>query len=110
MFRIVFLELLFLFLVYLRSTPEVVYERMKARGRPEEKSVSLEYLQQLHDSHERWLMSNDEKFNSIPVLVLDADTTLEETIQQYKKHELTILGKDSHTKQSKNSVKKILAV
>lgn len=81
------------FVVYLRSTPDVVYERMKARGRPEESNVSLEYLQQLHDSHERWLMSNDEKFNEIPVLVLDADATLDEIVQQYKKHEMTILGK-----------------
>lgn len=81
--------------MYLRSTPEVVYERMKARGRPEESSVSLEYLQQLHDSHERWLMSNDEKFNTIPVLVLDADATLDEIVQQYKKHETIILGKSS---------------
>lgn len=43
-------------LVYLRTTPEVVYERMKARGRSEETSVSLDYLKQLHDLHEDWLV------------------------------------------------------
>lgn len=102
---------MFLISVYLRSTPEVVYERMKARGRPEESSVTLEYLQQLHDSHERWLMTNDEKFNTIPVLVLNADTTLDEIINQYKKHELVILGKeDSQEIKKRNSVKKVLSV
>lgn len=42
--------------VYLRTTPEVVYERMKVRGRNEESTVSLSYLQQLHDLHENWLI------------------------------------------------------
>ena len=32
------------FSVYLRSTPEIVYERMKARGRKEEAGVPLDYL------------------------------------------------------------------
>lgn len=97
--------------MYLRSTPEVVYERMKARGRPEESSVTLEYLQQLHASHERWLMSNDEKFNTIPVLVLDADTTLDEIVKQYKAHEMTILGKGSTQEvQKRNRIKKILSI
>lgn len=44
-----------LFLVYLRTDPEVVYQRIKARARPEEAQVSLEYLQQLHRMHEDWL-------------------------------------------------------
>lgn len=43
-------------IVYLRTTPEVVYERMKKRGRSEESLVPLEYLQQLHELHENWLI------------------------------------------------------
>ncbi|XP_060522398.1 deoxynucleoside kinase-like isoform X2 [Cylas formicarius] len=81
-------------IVYLRSTPEVVYQRVKARGRPEEDGLSLEYLKQLHDSHEQWLMTDDERFNTIPVLVLDADRTLEEIVVEYKKNEHKILGYD----------------
>ncbi|CAG9865265.1 unnamed protein product [Phyllotreta striolata] len=100
-------------IVYLRSSPETVYERVKARQRPEEKSVSLDYLKGLHESHERWLMSDDERFNTIPVLVLDADKTLEEIVQQYKQNEDKILGYDKRKKfkaieEDKNRVKKSL--
>ena len=45
-----------LFPVYLRTNPEVVYERMKKRNRSEESHVPLEYLQQLHNLHESWLI------------------------------------------------------
>lgn len=42
--------------MYLRTTPEVVYERMKARARSEEKCIPFEYLKQLHELHENWLI------------------------------------------------------
>lgn len=76
----------------MRTSPEVVYERVKSRGRPEEDSLSLEYLQQLHTAHEQWLMSKNEKFNTIPVLVLDANLGMDEMKKQYKEHESVILG------------------
>lgn len=44
-------------IVYLRTSPEVVYERMKKRGRSEESLVPLEYLRQLHELHENWLIN-----------------------------------------------------
>ncbi|XP_046662374.1 deoxynucleoside kinase-like, partial [Homalodisca vitripennis] len=43
-------------IVYLRTEPEVVYQRMKARARTEEAQVPLEYLQQLHQMHDDWLL------------------------------------------------------
>lgn len=79
----------------MRSTPEVVFERVRQRARPEEDGLTLKYLQELHDSHEKWLMSDDDRFNTIPVLVLDADKTLNEVIEEYKKNENKILGKYS---------------
>ncbi|KAG8280860.1 hypothetical protein J6590_087614 [Homalodisca vitripennis] len=39
-------------IVYLRSDPKVVFERMQRRGRPEESTVSLEYLTGLHRHYE----------------------------------------------------------
>lgn len=76
----------------MRSSPETVYERVKARQRPEEEGLSLEYLKGLHESHERWLMTDDTRFNTIPVLVLNADKTLDEIVNQYKENEQKILG------------------
>ncbi len=73
-------------LVYLRSSPEVCYERLKQRGRKEESPVQLvctwhgfacfphiwtqSYLQTLHNRYEDWLFSKsvDPTF-SVPILV-----------------------------------------
>ncbi|XP_060584516.1 thymidine kinase 2, mitochondrial-like [Ruditapes philippinarum] len=61
-------------IVYLRTTPEKCYERIKARNRPEEQIVSLEYLKQLHDLHEAWLIGEENtSFIRPPVLVVNGD-------------------------------------
>lgn len=56
-------------IIYLRSSPEVSYERIKRRNRNGEETIPLEYLKQLHKLHDEWLMDNEE----LNVLVLDAD-------------------------------------
>lgn len=43
------------FVVYLRTDPEVAYQRIKTRNRPEERNVTFEYIKHLHDLHDRWL-------------------------------------------------------
>ncbi|KAG4076856.1 hypothetical protein HA402_006566 [Bradysia odoriphaga] len=42
-------------IVYLKTTPAIAYARMQARGRTAELSVSLQYIQELHDLHENWI-------------------------------------------------------
>lgn len=54
------------FSVYLRTTPEVVYERIKKRARFEESNVPLKYLKDLHEAHENWLVRRKYGLN-IPV-------------------------------------------
>lgn len=39
-------------ILYLRTDPAVVFERMQARGRSEEATVPLAYLSDLHDAYE----------------------------------------------------------
>jgi len=39
-------------LVYLRTDPQVCYDRMSRRARAEESAVPLEYLRRIHDKHE----------------------------------------------------------
>jgi deoxynucleoside kinase len=43
-------------IVYLRTTPEVAYERIKKRARDEESCVPFEYIKDLHELHENWLI------------------------------------------------------
>lgn len=43
-------------ILYLRTPVEVCLERIRARGREEEKSITLEYLRQLEELHDRWLL------------------------------------------------------
>lgn len=64
-------------IIYLRSSPQKCMERLKLRGRAEEKEVSLDYLDKLHIQHEKWLVDKStelhfEKLKQIPVLQLDA--------------------------------------
>jgi len=42
-------------IVYIKTSPEICFERMGGRGRQEETGVSLGYLKDLHRMHEEWL-------------------------------------------------------
>ncbi|XP_063704731.1 deoxynucleoside kinase isoform X2 [Culicoides brevitarsis] len=77
-------------IVYLRTTPEIVYERMKKRGRSEETLVPFEYLKQLHELHENWLI-HGQHYRPAPVLVLDANLDLTEIGSEYERSETSIL-------------------
>lgn len=79
-------------IIYLRTSPKVAWERMKSRDRNEESKVPLEYLQQLHDLHEDWLLKDTDKVRA-PVLVIDGDCDLENVKAQMKLYEDIILNK-----------------
>lgn len=82
-------------IVYLRTSPEVVYERVLARNRKEEKSVSLQYLKDLHDMHEKWLFYKTAFSCPAHVLTLNADldkSTIEKEYQKCQDHLLIIRG------------------
>lgn len=67
--------------MYLRTTPEIAYERVKKRARPSEYSLSLEYLQQLHACHEDFLITKRmpliSDIHTVPVLILDCTIDFE---------------------------------
>lgn len=79
-------------IVYLRTSPEVAYERLKKRGRKEEAGVPMDFIQNLHQCYEDWLMT--EKFGPppAPVLVLDADQGMESMLKTYDKYKDEIRG------------------
>ncbi|XP_060043053.1 deoxyguanosine kinase, mitochondrial isoform X2 [Erinaceus europaeus] len=71
--------------VYLQATPQVCLKRLHKRARQEEKGIELEYLEQLHDQHEAWLIHRTTKPHSesllnTPVLVLDVNDDFSEEV------------------------------
>lgn len=65
-------------IIYLRTDPEVAYERVKKRRRHEEHLIPIEYIRDLHNLHEDWLFRRT-KFQPLqaPVTVVDANQDLE---------------------------------
>jgi deoxyadenosine/deoxycytidine kinase len=51
-------------IIYLRTNPEVAYERALKRNRAEEKEIPLVLFQQLHILHEKWLIKEG-NFNDV---------------------------------------------
>jgi deoxyadenosine/deoxycytidine kinase len=84
--------------VYLRSSPELCYERIQRRKRPEESSVSLDYVQKLHESYEHWLLHTK---TPAPVLVIDVNKELDQVKQDYIRNQNYILG---HSKMNSDAV------
>ncbi len=65
--------------VYLQASPEQCFSRLRERARPGEEAVTLEYMQQLHDWHEKFLISKQgihSRIAQVPVLVIDASQDL----------------------------------
>lgn len=62
--------------IYLQADPKISYQRTVERQREAENSISFEYLQQIHDKHEAFLIHKQNIHPSImhvPVLVLDCN-------------------------------------
>ncbi|XP_007430932.1 deoxyguanosine kinase, mitochondrial [Python bivittatus] len=76
--------------LYLRAPPEVCFERLRCRSRPEEKEVRLPYLEQLHVQHENWLakkttMIHSGSLRDVPVLILDVTKDFENDPNEQRK-------------------------
>lgn len=66
--------------IYLRVDPEIAYERIKKRNRLAEKTITLQYLRQVHAKHEDFLIHNKKSLPNIsltPVLILDCNEDFE---------------------------------
>lgn len=55
-------------IIYLRTSPEICFERLKKRNRIEENSITLEFLKEIHKLHDEWLKY---KTNIITIDVTD---------------------------------------
>ncbi|CAG0897294.1 unnamed protein product [Darwinula stevensoni] len=66
--------------VYLQTSPEVVYTRLQSRSRPEERDIPMEYLVDVHKTHEDWLVMRSHGTIPCPVIVLDASKPVNELV------------------------------
>lgn len=70
-------------IVYLRVEPDVVFDRIQKRGRAEETHIGFEYINQIHEMHEKWLCRKE--CNDVPVLVLNANLSANEVQKEFEK-------------------------
>lgn len=68
---------------------------MQRRNRPEERTVKLEYLVDLHEYYEKWLMKENNFNQTIPLMVIDVNKDISDNqlVDIYKSYEDKILGK-----------------
>ncbi len=84
---------IFYFLVYLRAAPKTCLERIRARHRPEETSIDLNYLTTLHRRHEEWLMPRAHgNTHSPPVLIVDANQNKERVYTDTNNHVINLIS------------------
>lgn len=80
--------------IYLQTDPLVCYKRLLKRNRQEETSVTLEYLQLLHEKHEKWLIQKEgiaSYLKDTPVLVIPCDEDFESNRAMQKAHMAKII-------------------
>ena len=80
-------------LIYLRTSPEKAMERVRKRSRGEEDLISMSHIRDMHQLHEDWLV--DAKYpRPGPVVVINADEDLEETVGEFIAQETLIFNKN----------------
>lgn len=74
--------------IYLKCDPEVCYERIVKRNRAAENNISLNYLKELNNKHEEWLINktnNSDFIKDTPVLILDCNKDFKEDLNHQEK-------------------------
>ncbi|KAL8195196.1 UNVERIFIED_CONTAM: Thymidine kinase 2, mitochondrial [Gekko kuhli] len=79
-------------IVYLQTSPETCYERLKRRCREEEKVIPVQYLEAIHQLYEEWLIKQTRFKVPCPVLVLQADQDMRAMIEKYEENRDRILN------------------
>ena len=60
--------------LYIRCDPKISFKRIMERNREEEKNISLEYIRQIHELYEQWLVERPEKCTK-PIRIVNGNRT-----------------------------------
>ncbi len=74
--------------IYLQTDPIICHRRIQSRNRSGEEGISLSYLEQIHEKHEQFLITNRVKTDSIarvPVLILDGSVDFKNDVRAFCK-------------------------
>lgn len=74
--------------IYLKAQPQTCLERVKKRQRSAETSLSLEYLEQIHEKHDAFLIHKKglpSALTDVPVLVIDVEDDFVASAQERKR-------------------------
>nr|AKH40320.1 putative deoxynucleoside kinase protein [Kallithea virus] len=85
--------------IYIRTSPEVIYERMCKRGRSEEVNVTLEQLTRMHNIYENWLLGPNSSFKG-RIILLNGDLDMDEIQNEYTRIECIINDSFSKRKET----------
>jgi deoxyadenosine/deoxycytidine kinase len=61
------------FFIYLRTDPQVCFERINQRGRGCEKNITIEYLTQLHEHYERYTDELATTYGTNKIIILNGN-------------------------------------
>ena len=64
--------------IYINAEPEVSFERTKIRARNGESTITLGYLAECHEYHEKWIGDKKRKDLNYPVLNINANGAISE--------------------------------
>jgi deoxyadenosine/deoxycytidine kinase len=71
-------------IIYIRTTPEICFQRLKKRNRPSEETIDLDYLSKLHLRYEKWVTGLSSQ-NEFAVQVIDGNMDKANVISQIEK-------------------------
>lgn len=75
--------------IYLKANPEICMNRIKKRNRISEKKITLAYIRQIDEWHEKFLTKKEnikDNLKDIPVLTINCDIDFIENPQELVKH------------------------
>ncbi|XP_059089098.1 deoxynucleoside kinase-like [Tigriopus californicus] len=80
-------------IVYVKCDVDVLMQRIKKRGRPEEANISRDFVETIQRRHDDWLIHRNSSFvPPAPVLVLDGNLEVGKFLELVKAKEAVIFG------------------